>query len=143
MNLISPAVVEQPRLANRPLILAVDDDDDSLLLLSYVLDALDCQFIGRSDSKNALETAKAYNPDLILLDVLMPDVDGIEVVQHLRQDPLTCAIPVIAVTALARAEDRQTLLLSGFTDYLSKPYLLEDLESLVYRYIPGVHCNPV
>lgn len=135
MNPISPLEVGQHfHMANQPLVLAVDDDDDNLLLLSYALEAFGCKFIGRSDSQTALEVAKAYQPDLILLDVLMPHIDGMEVLQYLKQDDLTCNIPVIAVTALARAEDRQTILLSGFTDYLSKPYMLEDLEALIHRY---------
>jgi CheY-like chemotaxis protein len=139
MNPISPLEAsQQPRTVDQPLILAVDDDDDNLLLLSYALETFGCRFISRSNSQTALDVAKTYRPDLILLDILMPHVDGMEVVQHLKHDTVTCNIPVIAVTALARAEDRQTILQAGFTDYLSKPYMLEDLEALIHRYISWV-----
>lgn len=123
-------------IALRPLVLVVEDDDDNLILLSYAIEAFGCKFIGQSSSKTAFSVAKAQQPDLILLDILMPDVDGIQLLQHFKQDASTRQIPVIAVTALARAEDRQTLLQSGFTDYISKPYMLEDLEALIHRHLP-------
>nr|WP_315874809.1 response regulator [Thermocoleostomius sinensis] len=132
--IFSLGVNQQPQTIKQPLVLAVDDDDDNLLLLSYALETFGCKFISRSDSQTALDVARTYQPDLILLDILMPHVDGMEVVQHLKQDLSTCNIPVIAVTALARAEDRQTILQAGFTDYLSKPYMLEDLEALIQRH---------
>lgn len=118
-----------------PLILAVDDDDDNLLLISYVLETFGYKCISQTDGEAALAVAKEYKPDLVLLDILLPSVDGIEFVRRLRQDAVTAQIPVVAVTALARQEDRETILLSGFTDYLSKPYMIEDLEAVIRRYL--------
>lgn len=118
-----------------PLILAVDDDDDNLLLLSYAIELFDCRFVGRTSCHAALPIVRQCQPDLILMDILMPEQDGISFMRHLRQNATTCQIPIIAVTALARAEDREAILLSGFTDYLSKPYLLDDLESLVQQHL--------
>ncbi|GAB4385205.1 MAG: hypothetical protein Kow00121_49870 [Elainellaceae cyanobacterium] len=123
------------RNSQLPLILAVDDDDDNLLLISYVLETFGCQCISQTDGEAALAIAKEHRPDLVLLDILLPNVDGIEFVHRLRQDSMTADIPVVAVTALARSEDRQTILLSGFTDYISKPYMLEDLEAVIRRYV--------
>jgi CheY-like chemotaxis protein len=79
--------------------------------------------------------AQTYQPDLILLDVLMPYMDGIEVVTQLRKDSSTKAIPVIAVTALALKEDRERLLQAGFNDYIIKPYMIEDIEATVQRHL--------
>jgi CheY-like chemotaxis protein len=62
-------------------------------------------------------------------------MDGVEVVSHLRKNSTTKAISVIAVTALAIVEDRERLLRAGFNDYISKPYLLEDIEALVRRHL--------
>lgn len=123
-------------ISAKPLILVVDDDEDNLLLLSYALEPLNCAILTATDGVSALSLSRTYQPDLILLDVLMPYMDGTEVVSQLRKDPKIKTTPVIAVTALAVAEDRKRLLLAGFNDYISKPYMLEDIEATVCRYLP-------
>ena len=123
---------------NKQIILAVDDDEDNLLLLTEVLEPLNCLVMTATHGQTALLLAQAYQPDLILLDVMLPDVNGIEVVQCLRQDQETAKIPVVAVTALAREEDRDRLILAGCNNYISKPYLLEDLEALIRLYLPRI-----
>lgn len=119
----------------QPLILAVDDDEDNLFLLTEVLRPLSCLSITATRGEAALLLARDCQPDLILLDVMLPDFNGMEVVQRLRRDPKTRNIPVIAVTALARTEDRESLLLEGCDDYISKPYMLSDLEDIIRRYL--------
>jgi CheY-like chemotaxis protein len=126
--------VHQP-VSTHPLILVVEDDDDNLLLIRYALESFNCRFVGESDSRKALSTARECKPDLILMDILLPNVDGVQLVKRLKQDELTKAIPVIAVTALAKMEDRENLLLSGFVDYISKPYMLDDLEAAIRRHL--------
>ncbi|MBD2436630.1 response regulator [Nostoc sp. FACHB-110] len=121
----------------QPLILAVEDNDDNLLLISYALESLGCRFICQTDSKSTVVVAKEYQPDLIMLDILLPTFNGIDVVRHLKREPLTHHIPVLAVTALATREDRQQILTAGFNDYISKPFLLEDLEAVVRRLLCG------
>lgn len=123
---------------NHPLILAVDDDEDNLLLLGEVLESMKCSFLTATHGQTALLLAQDCQPDLILLDVMLPDFNGIEVVQRLRQNQQTKKTPIIAVTALARAEDRDRLLLAGFNDYISKPYMLDDLEELICRYLSRI-----
>ncbi|HEY9794748.1 MAG TPA: response regulator [Leptolyngbyaceae cyanobacterium] len=125
----------QYSIDSKPLILAVDDDEDNLLLLAYALEPLGCSLLTAVDGRSALSFARSYQPDLILLDVLMPYMNGVEVVSQLREDPKIKTIPVIAVTALAIAEDRERLLQVGFNDYISKPYMLEDIEASVRRYL--------
>lgn len=122
-------------VARQSLILVIEDDDDNLMLLGYAIEAFGWKFIGQPGSGTALAVAEEYQPDLILLDILMPHVDGIQVLQHLKQNASTCQIPVIAVTALARDEDRRSLLSAGFTDYISKPYMLDDLETLIHHHL--------
>ncbi len=112
-------------------ILAVDDNEDNLLLLSEVLKVFNCSLITATHGQTALRLTQEYNPDLILLDVMLPDLNGVEVVRHLKQNPATKNIPVIAITALARDEDRASLLAAGCNDYISKPYMIEDLEAIV------------
>lgn len=125
----------QPYTISQPLILAVDDDEDNLLLLTEILTPVDCIVITATDGQQALKLAKERQPALILLDVMLPDISGIKVVQQLKQNSLTMNIPVVAVTALARVEDRDRLFLAGCDAYVSKPYMLEDLESLISRYL--------
>ena len=121
---------------NKPIILAVDDDEDNLLLLTEVLNPLDCLVMTATHGQTALRLAQAYQPNLILLDIMLPDLNGIEVVYRLKQNQETAKIPVIAVTALARLEDRDRLILAGCNNYISKPYILEDLEALIRHYLP-------
>ncbi len=121
--------------AKQTMILAVDDNEDNLLLLSEVLNVFDCSLITATEGRIALFLAQAYNPDLILLDVMLPDLNGVEVVRHLKENQTTKHIPVIAVTALARQEDRDRLLSAGCSEYITKPYMLEDLEAIVRNYL--------
>lgn len=126
---------EKKQTSQPPLILVVEDHDDSLLLLSYTLELLGCRFICQNDSYTTLLVAKEYQPDLILLDILLPGLNGLDVVRYLKQDPLTRHIPVVAVTALAGREQQERILGAGFDDYLSKPYMLEDLEAIIRRFL--------
>ncbi len=121
--------------STKPLILAVDDDEDNLLLLAYILEPFGCTLITAVDGRSALSLAQTYLPDLIILDILMPHMDGVEVISQLRKDSKTKAIPAIAVTALAIQQQRERLLLAGFNDYVSKPYMLEDIEATVRRHL--------
>ncbi|MEA5576684.1 response regulator [Anabaena sp. UHCC 0451] len=124
---------EKKQSSQQPLILIVEDHDDSLLLLSYALELLGCKFICQNDSYNTLLVAKEYQPDLILLDILLPSLNGLEVLQYLKQEPRTRHIPVVAVTALSGREQQERILSAGFNDYISKPYMLEDLEVIICR----------
>ncbi len=122
-------------VTQRPLVLAVDDNEDNLGLISFTLDLFGFAFISAPDGQTTLELALSYQPDLILLDIMLPDLDGIEVVRRLKQDSRTSSIKIIAVTALARDEDRDRILAAGCQDYISKPYMVDDLEALLRRYL--------
>lgn len=133
---------EKKQNSPRPLILAVEDHDDNLVLMSYALESLGCRFICQKDSTNTVLVAKEYQPDLILLDILLPTISGIDVVRYLKQDALTCKIPVVAVTALASREDQERILQAGFNAYLSKPYMIEELETVIRRLLCGKIDSP-
>ena len=123
----------------QPIILLVDDDQDNLDLLSYQVSMLtSCSLLSESSGERALFTAKQAEPDLILLDIMLPDLDGFQIVHRLKEDPQTSHIPVIAVTAMARAQDQESALEAGYDDYLTKPYELEHLESMINRYLSTI-----
>ncbi len=119
----------------QPLVLVVDDNEDNLLLLSFLLEQLGCTIITAADGQTAIDVAQSYQPSLILLDMMLPDFDGLEVLSRLRHNPLTTPIPVIAVTAMARPEDRERILSAGCEEYVTKPYIVDELEILLRRYI--------
>jgi len=118
-----------------PLVLVVDDDEDNLLLMTHVLDHLGFSWITAVDGISALQKAQTAQPALILLDILMPHMSGAEVLARLKEDSKVKQIPVIAVTALANTSEREDLMLAGFDDYVSKPYMLEDIEAAVHRHL--------
>jgi len=123
--------------SQQPLVLAVEDHDDSRLLISYALESIGCRFICQKDSSATVLVAKEYQPDLIMLDILLPGLNGLEVVRHLKEEPLTQEIPVIAVTALATKEDQNKIMQAGFDEYICKPYMIEDLETVIHRMLCG------
>lgn len=135
MTLAKQNASSSPQEACSPTVLAVDDDSDNLLLLSYILEGFNCVTLSESDGSAALRLAQEIKPKLILLDILLPGLSGIEVMRYLRANPGTCDIPVIAVTALAQKRDQDQLLAEGFAAYVSKPYLLVDLEKVIGRYL--------
>ena len=125
----------QNKFDKRPLVLAVDDDLDNLELMSHILDLFGCSCVGTLDGKTTLGVIRDRQPDLILLDICLPDINGIELIYQIKQDPKLVNIPIIAVTSLARPEDRDRIFLAGFTDYICKPFNLDNLEITIHRYL--------
>lgn len=103
-------------------ILVVDDTPDNLRLLSAILTRKDYEVRKALDSRQAMSSVKADAPDLILLDIKMPEVDGYETCIALKADPETCAIPVIFISALDDAMDKVKAFSVGGADYISKPF---------------------
>lgn len=121
---------------NRPLILAVDDDEDSLLLLKQALEIFSLTLITATTGRSGLTMAALFQPQLILLDMRLPDVSGFEVVRQLKHQPGTRNIPVLAISALVQTEYLQEMVLAGCDSFLSKPYFLNDLEVAIHQFLP-------
>lgn len=118
------------------LILAIEDHDDVLTLLSFVLK--DHQVLLAPDSTSGLRMAKDLGPDLILLDLGMPDVDGLEVCRALRREPSTARVPIIIVSARVDVtEDRSVWQAAGAQGAVSKPFSPAHLLSEVDRVLAG------
>ncbi len=124
-----PAVVPEPR--GEQFVLVVDDDPNALELLSRTLQGAGVRVVTASDGREALELAKKLRPFAITLDVLMPGMDGWEVLRELKADPETENIPVIMVTMTDDAELGYAL---GATEFLTKPVRRAELVNLLERY---------
>lgn len=120
---------------HQPTILVVEDNEDNLLYIYTALALFDCYSITTQDAIKSFSLAQKHQPDLIILDIKMPKLSGIDLIKILKLNWLTCNIPVIAVTALDREEEKELILDAGFSDYLLKPYLLEDLEQIIYTHL--------
>jgi class 3 adenylate cyclase/CheY-like chemotaxis protein len=105
-----------------PLILAVDDVPDNLEILQLRLESQGYQVLTAADGVEALQQMRELDPDLVLLDVMMPRLDGIEVVRAMRADPVLSTTPVILVTAKSDTRDVIEGLDAGADEYLTKPY---------------------
>ncbi len=106
----------------KPLVLAVDDEPHILFILSQVLNSKGCKVLTADGGEKAIKLALKNIPDLIILDVMMPDISGFEVCQHLKNNPKTKNIPVIILTAEQNEEHKEAMLRMGVIDYISKPF---------------------
>jgi two-component system cell cycle response regulator DivK len=120
--------------APKATILIVEDNELNLRLLKDVLDYHGYTTVVTELGAAALDLACQHHPDLILLDIQLPDISGKEAARQLKADPQTRAIPIIAVTAFAMSGDRGKILDSGCDDYVPKPFNIHELLALVERY---------
>jgi len=108
-------------------ILIVDDDLDTLHLVGLMLQRSGYEILASSNSLNALMQAETQSPDLILLDVMMPNMDGYQVAQKLRSNPITSDIPILMLSAKIQLKDKVAGFESGADDYLTKPTIPTEL----------------
>jgi two-component system, cell cycle response regulator DivK len=113
------------------LILVVEDNDKNRKLVRDVLTAKGYRLIEAETGEDGLRLAHEQRPALVLMDIQLPGIDGIETLRRLRADAATAAIPVIAVTASAMTQDRQKILAAGFDAYQSKPISIRPFMDLV------------
>ena len=118
----------------RKQILVVEDNEKNMKLFRDVLQATGYQTLEASTAGQALALASKYRPALVLMDIQLPDMDGLEALGRLRTDVRTAAIPVLAVTAQAMRGDRERFIAAGFDGYLSKPVDVDELLETIGRY---------
>ena len=112
-------------------VLVADDDEDILQLVSFRLERAGYTVVTAADGQQALAAARQHQPDLAVLDVMMPGLNGYEVTRQLRADPATAAIPVILLTARVQEADVSRGFEAGADDYLRKPFSPQELRSRV------------
>lgn len=108
-------------------ILVVDDEPDAVDLVEFNLRGAGFDVVTAADGAEAIRKARSFTPDLILLDVMLPELDGLEVCKLLRRDPATSAVPIIMLTAKAAEIDRVLGLELGADDYVTKPFSPREL----------------
>jgi two-component system phosphate regulon response regulator PhoB len=122
-------------------VLVVDDEPDLLELIEVNLKAAGYEVLAASNGKDGLKLARQTMPALIVLDVMLPELSGLEVCKLLRQDPATGAIPILMLTARATEIDRVLGLELGADDYVTKPFSTRELvlrvKNLLRRKVPG------
>lgn len=115
-------------------ILAVDDEPHILKLVAFSLRSGGFEVLEASDGLSAIELARAEKPDLILLDVMMPALDGYEACTRLKADPATTDIPVVMLTAKTQLAEQSTGLECGAVAYICKPFTPKDLVAQVQAF---------
>jgi two-component system, cell cycle response regulator DivK len=121
-----------------PKILYVEDNDDNLYMLTLRFEMLDgYEIISAGDGAEGVAKAASEKPDLILMDLNLPVMDGWEATRRLKDDPATSHIPIIALTAHAMAGDRERALAAGTNDFDTKPVDFERLLGKIKRALPG------
>ncbi len=119
------------------LILMVEDEARNLTLLRDLLQVSGYRTIEATDGEQGVELAKASKPDLILMDVLMPKMDGLEATRILKADATTSNIPILVLTSYAMKGDKETILQAGCDAYLAKPFDIKELLQEVARFLSG------
>jgi len=118
-------------------VLIVDDEPDNIELMSRRLTRRGFAVTGATSAEEAMQKAKAELPAIILMDIKMPIVDGLEATRRLKADPATSGIPIIALTAHAMAEDRERATAAGAEEYESKPVDLNQLLAKIDALAPA------
>lgn len=118
-------------------ILAVDDEPHILKLVAFSLKAKGFEVLEATDGLSAVAVAEAEKPDLILMDVMMPALDGYEACRRIKANPATADIPVVMLTAKAQVAEQKTGLDAGALDYICKPFTPKDLVAQVESLLGG------
>ena len=119
-------------------ILYVEDNEMNRQIVRDLLKRTTYRLIEAHDGEAGVATALAERPDLILMDIQLPKISGIEATRKLRAQPATAATPIVAITSFALAGDDQKAKAAGATAYLAKPYSPRDLLKLIRKLLPEV-----
>ncbi len=117
-------------------ILVVDDEEEMLKSIRLTLEGLghECRYV--SNGLEALDTARTWEPDLIILDVMLPGLDGFHVSRYLKFDSKFRHIPIVMLTAKSDERDKARGFEAGTNEYLTKPFTLEQFMNVISRYVP-------
>ena len=121
--------------SDKVILIAEDEFDNREIMRTVVEDLLGYSVVTASDGAAALKAIVEHHPDLILMDLMMPVLDGFQVIKEIKSTPRTANIPVLAVSALHRTNDRERAIAYGAAGYVSKPFDIDELTSMIERYV--------
>jgi signal transduction histidine kinase/CheY-like chemotaxis protein/HAMP domain-containing protein len=133
-NIATDDMIEKP-IRLKPTVLIVDDDNDALFTVGEFIKEMNCDTIFAHNGMECLLMLNHVQPDLILLDIMMPQMDGFETIKRIRSDNRFCKTPVIALTAYAMLENKETIEKTGFDDLITKPINSQHFLTKVSRFI--------
>ncbi len=128
--------VAAPAERRRSIVLVVEDDEVLHLLVAAMIDADEVELVFESDGTAALDRIRAVGPDLVLMDILLPGADGVDLTQRMKNMPDLAAIPVVMFTGEARMETLIRSMEAGAADFLVKPFTREALIAKLAKYLP-------
>ena len=119
-------------------VLVIEDNGSNMKLATFLLESAGHTVLAATDAEAGIATAQAERPDLVLMDVQLPGMDGLQATAMLKADAETRSIPVIALTALAMKGDAERIQLAGCDGYIAKPMAYREFLETVERFLPGV-----
>jgi CheY-like chemotaxis protein len=117
--------------------LIVEDNDDNRYLLALLLELAGFEVVAASTGQSGIESARAAVPDIILLDIQMPEMDGYETAANLKNDPDLSSVPIVGVSSFAMPGDRDRAMRAGFAAYIEKPVDPDTFGQTIARLAPG------
>jgi two-component system cell cycle response regulator DivK len=123
----------------QPLVLYIEDNPDNIALVLRSIELLNCQVLWATNGREGLQLAENNHPDLILLDINLPDIDGYEIARRVRSSvhPRLASVPMIAVTANAMRGDAERAYEAGCNAYMAKPISPRELRKQVAAFLPA------
>ncbi|MCZ6701761.1 MAG: response regulator, partial [Ignavibacteria bacterium] len=119
-------------------VLLVDDDQDTLFTIDEMVKAFNCETILATNGVECIQILEKTIPDLILLDIMMPEMDGFQTIEKIRSNSEWKNIPVVAVTAKAMMNDKDIIIKHGFDDYISKPVKSSVITSKIQQFLTQI-----
>lgn len=119
-----------------PLILYIEDNEYNRKIVRHLLARTSYRLVEAVDGEAGVEAARRERPDLVLMDVQLPKMSGLDATRAIRSDPATAAVPIIVVTSFALSGDGPKAMAAGASAYLAKPYSPRDLLGLIRQFLP-------
>ena len=118
-------------------IVVADDDPDILNIVCMSLQAMGHEVARATNGREAVDAVRARRPDLVVMDLMMPEVDGYQATKELKSDPGTASIPVLALTAKAMRGDEEKGRLAGVDAYITKPFRISQVMEVINQFVPA------
>lgn len=133
MNLEYFLGISVPATKRQPLVLVVDSNIDNVEVATQVVSICGCLAIAATDGYTALQMVEKYQPDLIMLELMLPGKDGVELIKHFRLNANT--VPIIVVTGLDTEQHQQRAIFAGCNEFIKKPYQIHELQAAIARHV--------